>query len=99
MYTGLRSITEFVEYYGTGGGLCRPIFAEFLDEAEGAGRPEARGPLGALRRAGAGLERAGGRGAARRGPEFKKTKELIADGLDTVGPEALQCGKALEESQ
>ena len=32
MYQGLWSITEFVEFYG-GGGLCRPIFAEFLADA------------------------------------------------------------------
>ena len=32
MYQGLWSITEFVDFYG-GGGLCRPIFAEFLAEA------------------------------------------------------------------
>jgi hypothetical protein len=33
MYQGLRSVTEYIEYYGTGGGLCRPLFAEFLGEA------------------------------------------------------------------
>lgn len=33
MYQGLRSITEYIEYYGTGGGLSRPLFAEFLGEA------------------------------------------------------------------
>jgi hypothetical protein len=40
LYTGLRSITEFIEYTGTGGGLCRPVFSEFLEEAssEGGGR-------------------------------------------------------------
>jgi hypothetical protein len=36
LYQGLRSITEYIEYYGTGGGLCRPLFAEFLGEAAGA---------------------------------------------------------------
>src|SRR6266853_778488 len=29
-------IYTFVEHYGTGGGLCRPIFAEFLKEASTA---------------------------------------------------------------
>lgn len=33
LYQGLKSIAEFVEYAGTGGGLCRPMFAEFLAEA------------------------------------------------------------------
>lgn len=32
LMTGLKSIHEYIEYYGTGGGLCRPIFAEFLNE-------------------------------------------------------------------
>jgi hypothetical protein len=33
LYQGLWSMTEYIEYYGTGGGLFRPMFAEFLDEA------------------------------------------------------------------
>ena len=33
LHQGLWSITEYVEYYGTGGGLSRPLFAEFLEEA------------------------------------------------------------------
>ena len=33
LYTGLWSIHEFIERFGTGGGLCRPIYAEFLAEA------------------------------------------------------------------
>lgn len=36
LYTGLWSVYEFIERFGTGGGLCRPIFAEFLAEAGGA---------------------------------------------------------------
>ena len=33
LYQGLWSITEYIEHYGTGGGLTRPMFAEFLEEA------------------------------------------------------------------
>jgi hypothetical protein len=33
LWQGLRSIHEYIEHYGTGGGLQRPIFAEFLEEA------------------------------------------------------------------
>lgn len=33
MLSGLTSIYEFIENYGTGGGLCRPMFATFLREA------------------------------------------------------------------
>jgi len=32
---GLMGLHEYIEYYGTGGGLCRPIFAEALEEASG----------------------------------------------------------------
>ena len=33
LWRGLTSINEYIEHYGTGGGLSRPLFAEFLDEA------------------------------------------------------------------
>jgi hypothetical protein len=35
LWNGLTMAHEFIEYYGTGGGLCRPLFAEFLREAGG----------------------------------------------------------------
>jgi hypothetical protein len=33
LYIGLRAITDTIEHSGTGGGLCRPLFADFLQEA------------------------------------------------------------------
>jgi hypothetical protein len=36
LFTGLWSIHQYVDYYYTGGGLCRPMFAEFLAEAGAA---------------------------------------------------------------
>jgi hypothetical protein len=36
LWRGLTSIYDFVENYGTGGGLCRPLFADFLHEATDA---------------------------------------------------------------
>jgi hypothetical protein len=36
LWRGLRSIHTFIEHYGTGGGLCRPLFADFLQEASAA---------------------------------------------------------------
>src|SRR5262249_1728594 len=33
---GVSSIPRYIEYYGTGGGLGRPMMAEFLAEAAGA---------------------------------------------------------------
>ena len=32
LWRGLTSIYDFIEHYGTGGGLCRPLFADFLRE-------------------------------------------------------------------
>jgi hypothetical protein len=45
LWRGLTSINEYVEHYGTGGGLSRPLFAEFLGEAADA---LGRKPLRAL---------------------------------------------------
>jgi hypothetical protein len=33
MWTGLTGIHDYIENYGTGGGLCRPMFADFLAES------------------------------------------------------------------
>ena len=33
LWAGLSGLHDFIENYGTGGGLCRPIFAAFLSEA------------------------------------------------------------------
>jgi hypothetical protein len=33
LWSGLTSIHEYIEHYGTGGGLCRPHFADALAEA------------------------------------------------------------------
>lgn len=36
LWRGLNWIENYIECYGTGGGLCRPLFADFLEEAAGA---------------------------------------------------------------
>ncbi|HEV3449189.1 MAG TPA: DUF4872 domain-containing protein, partial [Gemmataceae bacterium] len=36
LWRGLTSIYDFIEHHGTGGGLCRPLFADFLQEASEA---------------------------------------------------------------
>jgi hypothetical protein len=36
LWRGLVSVYDFIEHYGTGGGLCRPLFADFLAEAADA---------------------------------------------------------------
>ncbi|MBI1760630.1 MAG: DUF4872 domain-containing protein [Acidobacteria bacterium] len=41
LWRGLTWIYDCIENYGTGGGLCRPLFAEFLQEAASAlGQPK-----------------------------------------------------------
>src|SRR3982750_3396646 len=43
LWRGLTSINEYVEHYGTGGGLSWPLFAEFLGKAaEALGRKPMR---------------------------------------------------------
>ena len=46
LWRGLTSINEYIEHYGTGGGLSRPLFAEFLDEAAQALGSRTLGALG-----------------------------------------------------
>ena len=41
LWRGLTSILDFTEHYGTGGGLARPLYSDFLQEASQAlGRPD-----------------------------------------------------------
>jgi hypothetical protein len=43
LWSGLTAIHNYVEHYFTGGGLCRPLFADFLTEAADAlARPALR---------------------------------------------------------
>jgi hypothetical protein len=45
-FRGLCAMHDFIEHYGTGGGLCRPLFADFLAEAAGALAQPALASLG-----------------------------------------------------
>jgi hypothetical protein len=47
LWRGLVSVYDFIENYGTGGGLCRPLFAEFLAGAAAALQKPALGSLAA----------------------------------------------------
>ena len=51
LFRGLSSIAEYVEHSGTGGGLCRPMFAEFLEEAATALNDKKLAPLAGVYRA------------------------------------------------
>jgi hypothetical protein len=46
LWRGLSSIYDFIEHYGSGGGLCRPLFADFLAEAAAALHQPALAALG-----------------------------------------------------
>lgn len=46
LWTGLTMAHDFIEHYGSGGGLMRPLMAEFLDEAAQAiGKPALIDPM------------------------------------------------------
>lgn len=79
LWQGLRSVHDFIEHYGTGGGLMRPVFAEFLDEA-GKGLKNPR--LEALGQRYASLGRQWSRLAEAALPDevpgFKRAKALLA---------------------
>ena len=47
LWLGLTMLHDFVEHYGTGGGLCRPIFADFLERASQATGDAGLAALGA----------------------------------------------------
>ncbi|NOT07729.1 MAG: DUF4872 domain-containing protein [Gemmatimonadales bacterium] len=78
LYTGLWSVYEFIEHWG-GGGLCRPVFAEFLHEA-GAALKDRR--LTALGDSYADLGRdwtaLANAALPDEVPAFRQTKELLA---------------------
>jgi hypothetical protein len=46
LWRGLSAIYTFIEHYGSGGGLCRPLFADFLAEAAAALHKPALAALG-----------------------------------------------------
>jgi hypothetical protein len=93
LYQGLRSICEYIEYYGTGGGLCRPLFAEFLEEAAGA-----LGDRGLSRLAERYAELGRGWSALAEAalpdevPAFRKTKELLARCAEILTAEGTPSG-------
>jgi hypothetical protein len=79
LWAGLTGIHQYVEHNGTGGGLARPLMADFLAEAAALGRP-ALAPLAeryaALGRAWSDLADAALPDGV---PAFKRAKALFAD--------------------
>lgn len=107
LFQGLRSITEFIEFYGTGGGLCRPLFAEFLGEASEALSDRRLASL-AKRYAelGRGWSALADAALPDEVPEFREAKELLARKAEAVAAETDAtgaaevsfCNRAMEEA-
>jgi hypothetical protein len=97
LYTGLRSIAEYVEYAGTGGGLCRPMFADFLAEAAGALGDGSLTPLAdryaALGRGWTDLARAALPDDV---PAFREARELLERGAEARAAEGEDAGAGMD---
>ena len=92
-WRGLTSVCEYVEYHGTGGGLCRPLFAESLTEAadalDAANLRELAGRYDALGKKWSELADAA---LPRSVPLLRATREAL-----TRRSEAMHSGGSLEE--
>ncbi len=105
LWTGLTSIYDCIENYGTGGGLCRPVFSDFLLEAVAATGNDALRSLGEqyadLGRRWSALADAALPGDV---PAFQEAKRLLTrkielthEGGDAALDEARQAWKRLGE--
>lgn len=94
LWRGLTSIHEYVEHYGTGGGLMRPLFAEFLTEA---GKSTGNAKLGDLGTEYAAIGQAwsdlADAALPSEVPAFKKAKELFAQRTEVIA-----AGKSADEA-
>jgi hypothetical protein len=104
LYQGLCSITEYIEHYGTGGGLCRPMFGEFLEEAGAAlADPALTAVAARYAELGRGWTALAEAALPARVPELGETRALLArrsehraEGAGATA-EVAACWKALEE--
>ena len=79
LWRGLTGVHDFIEHYGTGGGLCRPIFADFLSEAaEALSDPALRGLAERYASLGRGWSEVADAALPDHVPEFREAKELLA---------------------
>ena len=77
LWRGLTSVHDYVEHFRTGGGLCRPLFADFLEEAEQALKWPALKDLGGrYRELGRQWSELADAALPDRVAEFRKAKEL-----------------------
>jgi hypothetical protein len=79
LWRGLVSVYDFIEHFGTGGGLCRPLFADFLTEAAGALRdPALRGLAARYAELGRGWSALADAALPDDVPAFREAKALCA---------------------
>lgn len=99
LWQGLRSIYDFIEHYGTGGGLCRPMFAEFLAEA-GAAIPDPR--LDALGRRYARIGELwtalASAALPARVPELAETRRLLTHKAELLHSEGASAAEAVRQA-
>jgi len=78
LWRGLTSVYDFIENYGTGGGLSRPLMAEFLEEAADATGDRRLRPLAERYAAlGRGWSNVADQALPGDVPEFRTAKELL----------------------
>ena len=79
LWRGLTSINEYIEHHGTGGGLSRPLMAEFLSEAGDAlGRKPLHGLAKRYEEIGRGWSDLADAALPDDVPAMREAKELIA---------------------
>lgn len=78
LWAGLTGIHDYVEHYGTGGGLCRPMFAEFLERAAAlVGKPKLRSPAGRYAELGAAWSELASAALPVDVPMFREYRDLV----------------------
>ncbi len=107
MYAGLRSVCDFIEHYDTGGGLSRPLFAEFLGEAGDAlGDAELRMLAERYAELGRGWTALADAALPDEVPAFREAKEILvrraeamAGATTTDDAETASCERALTDAE
>jgi hypothetical protein len=97
LWRGLTSIHDHIEHHGTGGGLCRLIFAEFLSEAaEATGNGALRDLAGQYQELGRRWSELAEAALPDSVPAFREAKQLMASRSELITAGG---GKAAEEAR
>jgi hypothetical protein len=97
-WNGLAAIYTFIEHYGTGGGLCRPLFADFLAEAaEALGKPSLRSLAQRYAELGRGWSELAEAALPGDVPELRQAKELHAQKVELTHSGAATATEAVRD--